>query len=108
VIRSSTTELSSLSCVPSWERQGIKVEVERSDEQGSASVTCESSTKVAQLIVWTSGSAESSGMLSSVLRNMIRFGIATDPHGERAARLSGRPNGSADDGRLILVSQNTG
>jgi hypothetical protein len=40
------------------EQHGIKVEVRRSQEQGSASVTCEGSVKIAQLIVWTSGSAD--------------------------------------------------
>jgi hypothetical protein len=40
------------------EQHRIKVEVGRSREQGSASVTCEGSEKIAQLIVWTSGAAD--------------------------------------------------
>ena len=41
-----------------WAQHGIAVEFRRSDEHGSASVTCEGSVKIAQLIVWTSGEAD--------------------------------------------------
>ena len=40
------------------EQHKIKVEFGRSQVQGSASVTCEGSVKIGQLIVWTSGAAD--------------------------------------------------
>ena len=43
---------------PLWEQHKIKVELVRSQQQGSASVTCEGSVKIGQLIVWTSGAAD--------------------------------------------------